>query len=622
MRSFIFTLLLLTIYFNTLDAQEHRSTWVTNIASNALFTRDNIANTLDSLAANNFNSASVVVWNGGFPLFPSQTYYDVTGRWIHPDFANRDPLKEFIEEAHLRGITVYAWFEYGFAARFGQPGPILDARPDWAAQTVNGNPYQGTETNPSYYWLSHGNKEVWDFLIGIQMEIVLNYDIDGIEFDRLRYGNVMFGYDSATVAWYKEEHNNQPPPANFSDTAWRAWRSGILDRFMMALYDSVKSENPNIAVSNAPIVYPFGYENFLQDWRKWVQQGSVDFIVPQMYRDNFNSYLLELTRGIDQVGDKTDKLVPGIRVRGGPGDYTPLDQLLMMVDETQKRNLPGMYFWFYEGLPGRTFEPLRENYFTEAAYSPFHPEDWRKYRAFERPLGDYVVFEGDWSEHIVPGFRGQTYRSERGQQASVTYYFDVPASGWYSVLYHRRATSDGAREGRMRVFGSNGDTVTVTVNLRDLSLTRGWTKIAPVYLEQKDSAQVMMLDAPDIQSDERLITDAVAIILDRQRSPDAVTSVEPDRTEHQMPADIHLYQNYPNPFNPGTTIRFSLNTSGSTRLALYDVLGREIDELVNEYKQKGSHEMYLDGSNLTSGTYYLVLIQNGLRMSKKIILLK
>lgn len=622
MRPFFILILLLPLFMSHAGAQEHRSTWVTNIASNALNTRDNIANTLDSLADNNFNSAAVVVWNGGYPLFPSQTYYDVTGILIHPSFAGRDPLKEFIEEAHLRGITVYAWFEYGFAARYGQPGPILDARPDWAAENIDGNAYQGTETNPGFYWLSHGNKEVWDFLIGIQMEIVRNYDIDGIEFDRLRYGNVTFGYDSATVAWYEEEHNNQSPPGNYSNTAWKEWRSGILDRFMSALYDSVKNENPNVCVSNAPIVYPFGYDNFLQDWRKWVQQGSVDFIVPQMYRDNFDSYELELTRGMQQIGEEIDKLVPGIRVRGGPDDYTPLDELLQMVEETQKQNLSGMYFWFYEGLPGRTFEPLREHYFTDPAYSPFHPEHWREYRTYERPPDGNVEFEGTWSEHIVPGFKGQTYRSELGEEASATYYHDVPASGWYTVLYHRRATSDGARQARMRAFGTDDDTVTIAVNLRDLSQTRGWTSFAKVYLEQGESVKVMILDAPEIQSDERLITDAVAIILDRQLSPDAITSVDRDRIVNDVPTGIHLYQNYPNPFNPATTVRFSLSENGHTRVVLYDVLGRVVDILADDYRGAGNHEIRLDGSSLPSGIYYLSVVQNGKRKSIKINLLK
>lgn len=614
----------LAIAVPLLQGQEHRSTWVTNIASSALNSRDNIATTLDSLVANNFNSASVVVWNGGFPLFPSQTYYDVTGSWIHPSFVGRDPLREFVEEAHLRGITVYAWFEYGFAAAYGQPGPILNARPQWAARTLDGNPFQGTQQNPEFYWLSHGNKEVWDFLIGIIMEIVRNYDIDGIEFDRLRYGNVMFGYDSATVAWYRAEHNNQPPPENYLNTPWREWRSGLLNRFMSALYDSVKRENPNIVVSNAPIVYPFGYDNFLQDWRQWVRDGSLDFVIPQMYRDNYPAFELELNRGIEQIGDEIEKLVPGIRVRGGPGEYTPLNDLLMMVQEVRNRDLSGMYFWFYEGLPNYAFAPLREQFFDTPSHSPFHPPDWREYRSYERPPSAMVQFEGNWTEHVVPGFRGQTYRSQPGESASATYYFDVPASGWYTVLYHRRATSDGAREARYRVFGSNADTVSVTQNLRDFLQPRGWTRIATVYLEQQQKARVVTLDAPEINADERLITDAVAIILNRKLSPDAVTSVHDTYTAEwpTVPGGLTVYQNFPNPFNPTTTVRFSIQDAGYVRASLYDVLGRLVKVVSDEYFASGYHDITIDAGSLASGIYHLIIMHDGVQKSVRMHYLK
>lgn len=68
-----------------------------------------------------------------------------------------------------------------------------------------------------------------------------------------------------------------------------------------------------------------------------------------------------------------------------------------------------------------------------------------------------------------------------------------------------------------------------------------------------------------------------------------------------------LNQNYPNPFNPSTNISWQMPVSGHTTLKIYDILGNEINTLVNEYKQAGSYNINFNGGNLTSGTYFYVL---------------
>lgn len=72
---------------------------------------------------------------------------------------------------------------------------------------------------------------------------------------------------------------------------------------------------------------------------------------------------------------------------------------------------------------------------------------------------------------------------------------------------------------------------------------------------------------------------------------------------------LTLYQNYPNPFNPSTTIEYQLPQSGIVSLKIYDLLGREIAELINEYKSAGRHKKQFDGGkyNLSSGVYFYSL---------------
>jgi hypothetical protein len=70
------------------------------------------------------------------------------------------------------------------------------------------------------------------------------------------------------------------------------------------------------------------------------------------------------------------------------------------------------------------------------------------------------------------------------------------------------------------------------------------------------------------------------------------------------PQSVRLYQNYPNPFNPSTTMRFELPEAAEVKLAVYDILGREVSVLVNERKIAGSYELKFDASGLSSGVYF------------------
>lgn len=89
-----------------------------------------------------------------------------------------------------------------------------------------------------------------------------------------------------------------------------------------------------------------------------------------------------------------------------------------------------------------------------------------------------------------------------------------------------------------------------------------------------------------------------------------------------LPGVVELYQNYPNPFNPSTYIHFRLPETSDVRLAVYDMLGREVAVLTDGTLTQGSHTYSWDASNASSGVYLYRLSANGQVFTRKMTLVK
>ena len=89
------------------------------------------------------------------------------------------------------------------------------------------------------------------------------------------------------------------------------------------------------------------------------------------------------------------------------------------------------------------------------------------------------------------------------------------------------------------------------------------------------------------------------------------------------PKVFSLSQNYPNPFNPSTTIEFTIPEDGRTTLRVYDLLGREVETLLDQPLKAGEyHQAVFNASRLASGVYFSVLRFNDKPLVKKMLLLK
>jgi len=89
-----------------------------------------------------------------------------------------------------------------------------------------------------------------------------------------------------------------------------------------------------------------------------------------------------------------------------------------------------------------------------------------------------------------------------------------------------------------------------------------------------------------------------------------------------MPSETKLFNNYPNPFNPATTIKFDLQTSGLTKLVVYNTKGELVKTLVNGMQNAGRYSVSFDGSGYNSGVYFYKLEADGKSIVIKMIMLK
>jgi hypothetical protein len=83
-----------------------------------------------------------------------------------------------------------------------------------------------------------------------------------------------------------------------------------------------------------------------------------------------------------------------------------------------------------------------------------------------------------------------------------------------------------------------------------------------------------------------------------------------------------LFQNYPNPFNPSTKISWQSPVGSWQTIKVFDVLGREVATLVDEFRNAGSYEVEFDASHLASGIYFYQLKTDNFMITKKMLLIR
>ncbi len=300
-------------------------------------------------------------------IFPWSKY--LTGKQGVQPLNAFDPLKFWIDEAHKRDIAVHAWINPYRITRKTATETAHDINslaldhparlhPEWVVKHDDGNLY----FNP-------GIPEVMNLIIDGVTEIVTNYDIDGIHFDDYFYPDSNFN-DTATYSKYGVKF---PSVAD--------WRRNNVNELVSKTYKAIKSIDENVQFG----ISPFGiwansknnklgsdtaglesYTSHYADTRKWVKDGMIDYIAPQIYWNIGYSIAdySKLLKWWDDVAEGTDVnlYIGHAAYRAGNSDpksaWYGVDEISRQLSLNQSaKNVDGSIFFRYAHI--KSYSSLR-----------------------------------------------------------------------------------------------------------------------------------------------------------------------------------------------------------------------------------------------------------------------
>lgn len=360
---------------------ELRGVWLTNVASAVLFRPGGVKQALKQLSQLHFNTVYPVVWNRGHTLYPSFVLRRRIGRSQDPMLTSlrlgKDPLAEIIQQGNQQGLRIIPWFEYGFMAPAGSA--LVQQHPDWLSSRQDGTTTIGSDweqlassngTQPQKVtwialarqwlwqpfsirrvWLNPLHPEVQDLLVDLIMEVVTRYDVAGIQLDDHFGLPVEFGYDPFTVELYQQEHRGTPPPSNPLDPVWMRWRANKITALMERIFRAVKLVRPYCLITLSPNSQGFSYRTYLQDWQTWVQQGWIEELVLQVYRQSLPTFEAELKQPAVQLARQRIPVAIGIHT-GSWGQPVNMQQIQEQVQAARDQGFNGVSFFYWESLWG------------------------------------------------------------------------------------------------------------------------------------------------------------------------------------------------------------------------------------------------------------------------------
>lgn len=339
---------------------ELRGVWVSDVDSEVMNSRDNMASLAERISRLNMNALYPVVWSQGETFYPSDVMEKYGARKISGRYGlgtlQRDPMADWLALGDQHDLDIVPWFEWG--VKVPADSPLARRHTEWLSCDDSGRStfdQDGTATS----YLNFVHPEVQRFYEELAVEFVTRYDVPAIQFDDHLSLKNTFGYDDYTLSHFKEETGRSARP-DPTDADWLAWRAAKLTHFVTRISRAIKAARPGIELSVAPNPYPWSYRNYVQDWPSWVEAGLVDEVVVQVYRDNLPRFQGELGSPVLAKLQGKARLAIGVLAGQRPSPM-PIEMVQAQTALVRDAGYAGVVYFFQESLlrftaPGETID--------------------------------------------------------------------------------------------------------------------------------------------------------------------------------------------------------------------------------------------------------------------------
>jgi uncharacterized lipoprotein YddW (UPF0748 family) len=500
--------------------------------------------------------------------------YWLTGQQGKAPSPYYDPLEFAIEEAHKRSMELHAWFNPYRAERSEgrftlDENHVVNQHPDWILDFG------------SLKLLDPGLPMCRDYVTDVIMDVVHNYDVDGVHFDDYfyPYGGTN-DEDAQTFADYSR---------GFTDIG--NWRRDNVNLLVTQVFDSIKAVKSHVKFGISPFgIWKDGvpqgihgldaYNVIYCDAVTWLNRRIIDYLTPQIYW---------------YIGGDQDysKLMPWWAAQTDDRHIYPGHAAYKLDDWARPSEMPNQI-----RLNRQTDDVLGSVYFSaiQVVMNHYGFRDSLRLDLYRTPA---LIPSMAWLDSIPPN-----------SPADLTAH-DVDAG---TLLQWDKASlasdSDSARNYVIYRF-EEGDSLDLSdpENILDIISSENLE-----YLDTEGSEYLSY--AYTITSLDRLDNESVS-----SNYVDLIFTVIEDAFE-STPTGFELYNNYPNPFNPKTVISYKLSVISYVELTIYNLLGEKIVTLVSEQQQAGYHQVQWDASGYATGVYFYQLKTDSKMDMKKMILVQ
>ena len=603
------------ILFSEINAsdsnQEFRSTWVItwnhiDRYKNPSQNMNTVRTIMDNHAAANMNAVIFQVRQSGTAYY--QSSYEPWGYYSGYQYPGYDPLELAIEEAHSRGMELHAWFNV-FQTSSTHAGSPAAEHPEWICRDQSGN------VMTSYRSLSPGLQDVRDYTIQVAMEIVRNYDVDGLHLDYVRWNEhtsanqrslpiteqIQRMDGTITQDEIDEINTNRsgrylydylhPYSAGVPDgfNSWEEWWRWSVTEFVSMLHDSIQAIKPHVKLSAAVLgKYNWsgwqGYGTVYQDAALWYNEGYLDHIMPMHYHWTTASGFLgmlenncpECWKFFIQPG-----IASGRSFTVGPGSYV-LDDYNVWGNHTDIVNGCRGLDWV-DGFQFFSYGTWRDRSYFDTAGETFFL-DKTKLKPNPLTIGN---------NQIPPIIVLASTDNDTSYELTV-YPLDLNEPNW--IITYQSASPTASTE---------------TADIIDIHFTQEPYSFHSII---KDTSQTQFFFS----------TTADRFWQESAKSNLVLISGPGD----QLTKSFDLFQNYPNPFTKKTTVLLATSYKRDVELVIWSLDGKKVKILLDDQLYPGYYSYDWTGLNdagqqIASGIYFCTLEWNDKIIdSKKLIYVK